>query len=342
MRVFIIGLLLFGSVPDLRAQEPETVLPDEEIDLDMDLDLNGAPPPPSMTAASVLEEMQRKAAFDSACERFRANIENASTDELEVHTDTLVSDLTPLIRGETFVPHDDFEARIREHFVDFCMPDCWRCNTAKVARFERAMAQARARPRDSLAVNEARALAFRFGRYRELEELKAMSLRGDPSPRVLRFFHHVAQRDGDIDGAIELLDRLILATDNEEQRADYQNHKSAILQQEVMWAQQKADAEEALAQDANHGPSMIRIGDYYSRFAGGGSIEAVAALWVAMDYYDLAAARDADIAEVARNRVSRYSRFIPCQDDVYFEGLRNGQGYTTPQGVRTTVRFREC
>ncbi|MEM8599415.1 MAG: hypothetical protein AAGF99_05815, partial [Bacteroidota bacterium] len=75
---------------------------------------------------------------------------------------------------------------------------------------------------------------------------------------------------------------------------------------------------------------------------GGGSIAAASPVWVAVDYYNRAASRDPDVASQARQKASSYSRYFPCRQDALFEGMREGQAYTTPQGVRTTVRVRTC
>jgi tetratricopeptide (TPR) repeat protein len=209
-------------------------------------------------------------------------------------------------------------------------------------KFEYLLSQFREGEREPEMVAELFDLAFRLSKDEVIAELKPVVLEGDPSPRVLRILTQQAQREGDFAGAIELIDRAIAQAEDEEQRIDLMYRKAVLYQNEGQLGQARQIANEILEVNENHGPSLIIIGDYWAGLAGGGSIGAASPVWVAVDYYNRAASRDPEVASQARQKASSYSRYFPCREDAFFQGIKDGDGYTTPQGARTTVRLRNC
>lgn len=193
--------------------------------------------------------------------------------------------------------------------------------------------------RDPEVVGEVFDLAFRLSRDDAIAELKPIVLEMEPSPRVIRI---LIQATDDLDEKLALFDRAIEMTEEQDDRISLMYQKANVLQIEGQIGNARRVANEILDINENHGPSLILIGDYYAGLAGGGSIAAASPVWVAVDFYNRAASRDEEVASAARQKASSYSRYFPCREDAFFEGLRDGQGYTTPQGVRTTVRLRGC
>ncbi|MEL7170145.1 MAG: hypothetical protein AAGN64_12435, partial [Bacteroidota bacterium] len=169
-------------------------------------------------------------------------------------------------------------------------------------KFEYLLAQYREGERDSAVVDELFDLAFRLGKDDVLVEMKPVVLDGDPSPRAIRIFLQMAQRDGNIDEAIALIDRVIEGAEDDEQRIDYMYRKAVLLQGNSQMGNARRIANEILDMNENHGPSLILLGDYYAGLAGGGSIAAASPVWVAVDFYNRAASRDEEVASAARQK----------------------------------------
>ncbi|MEM9997685.1 MAG: hypothetical protein AAF809_08285 [Bacteroidota bacterium] len=193
--------------------------------------------------------------------------------------------------------------------------------------------------RDPEIVGEVFDLAFRLGRDDAIAELKPIVLGMEPSPRVIRI---LIQATDDLDEKLALYDQAIELTEEQDDRISLMYQKAVLLQSEGQIGGARQIANQILEMDEDHGPSIIIIGDYWAGLIGSGDIASRSPVWVAVDYYNRAASRDESVASAARQKASSYSRFYPCQEDGFFQGLRSGQGYTTPQGARTTVRLRNC
>jgi hypothetical protein len=155
---------------------------------------------------------------------------------------------------------------------------------------------------------------------------------------------YYATRGGDFDEVVRLYDTAAEQTREEDKQVDFLYQKALFLLRHGRMDATRQAAEAVLEVDENHGPSLILIGDYWAGLAGGGSIGAASPVWVAVDYYNRAASRDPEVASQARQKALSYSRYFPCRQDIICFGgpYREGEAYTTPQGARTTVKFRDC
>jgi tetratricopeptide (TPR) repeat protein len=166
-------------------------------------------------------------------------------------------------------------------------------------------------------------------------ELAPKMLEMDPSARTFRLIGKMRLEDGQTDQAIELYEEsLTMEGGTEAAREVYYNIGTAH-QQEGRLSRARTAYRQALQADPNFGMALMAIGDLYvSAVQGCGSFEREdrAVYWLAADYYDRAAARDATIASQARNRASGIRRFMPSAEDKFFKGWTAGDSYPVNYG----------
>lgn len=110
-----------------------------------------------------------------------------------------------------------------------------------------------------------------------------------------------------------------------------QGNRSAALQA----------ANDALTQNPNNGEAyMIKAGVYLDMINSCSGFEKKAAFWVVVDLYERAAAVDGDVASRASAQASKYRKYFPAKDEIFFENLNEGDSYKVAclGGVSTKIR----
>ncbi|MGY6561147.1 MAG: hypothetical protein ACXITV_03510 [Luteibaculaceae bacterium] len=104
----------------------------------------------------------------------------------------------------------------------------------------------------------------------------------------------------------------------------------------------KSMAQKAASERGGWGEPFIIMGDAIagsSKTCGGDGFKQKTVYWLAVDYYNRARNADSSSAEKANKRIATYSKYFPEKQDVFFQGLGNGDSFEVEcWGETTTVR----
>ncbi len=181
-------------------------------------------------------------------------------------------------------------------------------------------------------------------------ELGDRLLEMDPSPLTYRRLGELHLQDGNATQAISYYEEaLALLSDDADAsiRRDILFNLGIARQQEGAVSQARSLFRQAIQLDANFGQAYIAIGDLYATAVSNcGSFEREdrAVYWLAVDYYELARARDSSVAAQSNQKIATYRRSFPDQEALFFKGWEPGQSYQVNYGCyawiaeTTTVR----
>ncbi len=102
-------------------------------------------------------------------------------------------------------------------------------------------------------------------------------------------------------------------------------------------------AREVLSLNENDGRPYILIGDMYAEAGGkcgSNDLEKKAPYWAAVDQYAKAISVDAELADVANQRISAYSKQFPTSEMIFFHDYSEGQSYTVECWFTVTTTIR--
>lgn len=106
-------------------------------------------------------------------------------------------------------------------------------------------------------------------------------------------------------------------------------------------AKARSYANQLIQMGKNVGEAYILLGDLAAGSSGncndvfGGK----SVFWVAVDYYEMARAKDASVSEKAGKKISQYKAYWPTKQDTFGNNLKEGEKYMVEcLGVETTVR----
>ncbi|PLW98417.1 MAG: hypothetical protein C0593_05810 [Marinilabiliales bacterium] len=102
-------------------------------------------------------------------------------------------------------------------------------------------------------------------------------------------------------------------------------------------------AREVLSLNENDGRPYILIGDMYAEAGGkcgSNDLEKKAPYWAAVDQYVKAISVDAELADVANQRISAYSKQFPTSEMIFFHDYSEGQSYTVECWFTVTTTIR--
>ena len=214
----------------------------------------------------------------------------------------------------------------------------------RVAFIER---QVERNPDDADLIAELFDLYITTGRHDQAEELSERLLAVQPDARTYQLVARMRLEDGDARGAYQLYERALQMDGAEDRRRDIYFNMGIAQQQIGSLQNARRHFRQALDIDSNFGPAYIAIGDLYVTQVGNcGSFEREdrAVYWLAVDYYERAASRDASVANQARQKARSYSGSFPSSEDLFFRGWSAGDSYQVNYGCyswigeSTTVR----
>lgn len=95
----------------------------------------------------------------------------------------------------------------------------------------------------------------------------------------------------------------------------------------------------------NNGKSYMLLGDLYahnSKSIGENDFERSMVFLLAVDYYNRAKKADPSVAEEANTKINTYSQYFPMKEDIFFNGLTEGQSTNVGGwiGESTTIRAK--
>jgi tetratricopeptide (TPR) repeat protein len=103
-------------------------------------------------------------------------------------------------------------------------------------------------------------------------------------------------------------------------------------------------AEKAIAADPKSGYPNILLGNIYGNVEDYGDDELAhqSVYWAAVDQYEIAKKKDPELATMANEQISSYSKHFPSNETVFFYGYKVGDTYQIGGWIneKTTVRIR--
>lgn len=159
-------------------------------------------------------------------------------------------------------------------------------------------------------------------------ELLPVVARLNPTYSRIMSLGSAALEDGEREEAIRFFLQALELAETSQQRRDVHYNVAVVRQQQGQLGTAANHVREALALDANHGPSLFLMGSLIQ--AGiGSSLQSRAAFWCAADYFSRAANAGVPGAAAA---ASRAANAAPTSDEYFFQGWRPGQTVTANHG----------
>lgn len=185
-----------------------------------------------------------------------------------------------------------------------------------------------------------------FELYRDEEmrdkvyELAPRLMELDPSASTVRLVAKMRLDDGDAETAIELYTESLGMPDGKSAAREVHYNIGVAEQELERFSRARASYRRALREDPNFGSALIAIGDLYQtavQECGSFEREDRAVYWLATDYFNRAAARDANVVVQARQRASRLRELYPSAEDKFFQDWKTGDKYTIDYGCYTWI-----
>ena len=129
---------------------------------------------------------------------------------------------------------------------------------------------------------------------------------------------------------------------NKELLTTYYLHYAKILYTESAYSEARNYARKILEINPSNCEAKMLIGDIYvsaSRSFNGTELEKSAILWLAVDYYSDARLGE-DCAVEAAQKAGEYKRYFPNREDVFMEGLQEGNSYKIGGWINETTKVR--
>lgn len=107
----------------------------------------------------------------------------------------------------------------------------------------------------------------------------------------------------------------------------------------------RVTANKVLALEGGNAEAYYIIGDAFVYGAGSCKdlkFKGAEVFWVAVDYYNRAAANtnDADLKSKANSSAAKYASYFPLERDIFLQNLNNGDDYTVDCWINTTTKIR--
>ena len=169
----------------------------------------------------------------------------------------------------------------------------------------------------------------------------------EPSYKSAYFLYRLNSSRGNVNEAISYLEQAIAYPESDSMTdGDYYNELAKFCYKNNM----KGKAFDAAVKAAELNPSVkgecyMLIGNIWAATScGGDEISRRAPYWVAVDYYQRAAAADESLRSECSERIAACSRYFPQTAEAFMYDLQAGQSYTVSCGgmrATTTVRTQK-
>jgi tetratricopeptide (TPR) repeat protein len=152
-------------------------------------------------------------------------------------------------------------------------------------------------------------------------------------------------KSNDIDKAINYLKEAIDLSEDNDQKGEFLQQLGLVYLTQENYSAARSSALRAIELRPSWGAPYIVIGKAYAISAnsiGTKEIEKKSAYWAAVDKFMKAKSIDSSIAKEADELIRTYSVHFPSTDEVFFEGLKNGDTYTVGGWIneKTTIRVK--
>ncbi len=150
----------------------------------------------------------------------------------------------------------------------------------------------------------------------------------------------------DMPKAISYFNEAISLEEDNTAAAKYHNYLGLIYMSQKKYNQTRAEAKKAIALRSDWGAPYILIGKAYAASAasiGSSEFEHKTTYWVVVDQLITAKSVDSESATEANELIALYSQYFPNTEEVFFQGLKEGDSYTVGGWInaQTTVRVKK-
>ena len=170
----------------------------------------------------------------------------------------------------------------------------------------------------------------------------------EPAASSARGLARMYVKQGDADKAVAYYNEAISLEEDITVKAKFYYELAAVNLSNNRYAAAKAALYSAIELNGAWGDPYILLGKVYA--AGGKTIgekpyEKTACYWVAVDKFSKAKAVDSSekVQTEANELIRQYSQYFPNKEDLFMEGLRDGEAYTVGGFIneRTTIRSKK-
>jgi tetratricopeptide (TPR) repeat protein len=191
------------------------------------------------------------------------------------------------------------------------------------------------RPEDVDLVRELFGIYGAMSMAANQEEMGARLLALDPSTDTYVELADLKAENADYDAALELYSQALeLAGEDSELKRDLEFKMAKTNYDMGRLQRARTHARRALSHDSSFGEAYFLIGDVLVKAVQDSEFEREdrAVYWLAMDYWERAAAVDADMRSRATRKVRQYTQYMPTKEDKFFQGWDEGDEYTIDYG----------
>lgn len=202
-------------------------------------------------------------------------------------------------------------------------------------------------PDDIELISELFDLYLNTGDRAQAGALSQRLLDAEPTARSYEMIARMRLDDGEAQEAYNLYEQALEMPGAEDRERDIYFNMGVAQQQMGRLSNARSNFRRALNVDPDFGQALVAIGDLYVTQVGNcGSFERRdrAVYWLAVDYYERAASRDASVANQARQKARSYVGSFPSMEDIFYAGWEVGSRYNIDYGCyswigeTTTVR----
>lgn len=168
----------------------------------------------------------------------------------------------------------------------------------------------------------------------------------EPSSSSAFGLSRMYMKTGDLDKAISYLEEAIALEEDTDSKAKYHHTLGLVFMSQKKYSQTRGEANKAIALRGSWGAPYILIGKAYAASAasyGATEFEHKTVYWAAVDQFAKAKSVDSESAAEANEQIALYSQYFPNTEEVFFQGLKEGDSYKIEGwiGTTTTVRVKK-
>jgi tetratricopeptide (TPR) repeat protein len=168
----------------------------------------------------------------------------------------------------------------------------------------------------------------------------------EPSSSSAFGLSRMYMKTGDLDKAISYLEEAIALEEDTDSKAKYHHTLGLVYMSQKKYSQTRGEANKAIALRGSWGAPYILIGKAYAASAasyGATEFEHKTVYWAAVDQFAKAKSVDSETAAEANEQIALYSQYFPNTEEVFFQGLKEGDSYKIEGwiGTTTTVRVKK-
>lgn len=182
-------------------------------------------------------------------------------------------------------------------------------------------------------------------RFKELKMAKDSTCYVPPPPPGPITIARDCLENGDFECAIEEFNKFVAKTDDPEKKAQYLLLISKIYYAHIKnFPAARRYAIEAASHKGNWGEPYMLIGKLYASSGPlcgpGRGWDSQIVTWAAIDKFNYAKRIDPSVATEANKWISRYQKYMPSKEDIFFRQLNAGDRFYIPCWIqeRTTIR----